>query len=95
VELSEGDADAIGVHTGDFVRVESRRGSLEGRVHVGHGRTGTVFVPFHYGWWDTERIRYRGSRRPSAANVLTPTEWDPVSKQPILKMAAVRVSRVT
>ena len=42
-------------------------------------RPGTVFLPFHYGGTDT------------AANELTPTSWDPVSKQPQFKAGAVRV----
>jgi hypothetical protein len=45
-----------------------------------------VFAPFHYGYWDTsdgEHLR--------AANELTITAWDPVSKQPLFKVAAVRV----
>ena len=93
VELSRTDADALGVADGDTVRVESRRGAIEGRARVGHERDGVVFVPFHYGWWDAKR-RGRRSRPRSAANFLTPTEWDPVSKQPLFKVAAVRVGRV-
>jgi predicted molibdopterin-dependent oxidoreductase YjgC len=38
-----------------------------------------VFVPFHHA--------------PQAANELTLTAWDPVSKQPLYKTAAVRVAR--
>jgi Molydopterin dinucleotide binding domain len=50
-------------------------------------RRGTVFVPFHYG----SRI---GDREPSrAANELTATAWDPVSKQPMFKLTAVAASR--
>jgi hypothetical protein len=44
-----------------------------------------VFVPFHYGYWDD------GDGRPRAANELTITAWDPVSKQPVFKTGAVRV----
>jgi hypothetical protein len=47
-----------------------------------------VFVPFHYGYWDTD------ARDGRAANELTITSWDPVSKQPVFKVAAVRVSRL-
>ena len=32
---------------------------------------------------------------PTAANELTMTEWDPVSKQPLFKYAAVRLEKVT
>ena len=31
--------------------------------------------------------------RPTAANELTITDWDPVSKQPLVKLAAVRVTK--
>jgi hypothetical protein len=47
-----------------------------------------VFVPFHYGTWD----RADGAR---AANELTLTGWDPVSKQPYFKFAAVRVRKAS
>jgi hypothetical protein len=52
-----------------------------------------VFVPFHYGYWD------RGADAPDgeggrAANEMTITAWDPVSKQPLLKNAAVRVEKL-
>jgi hypothetical protein len=46
-----------------------------------------VFVPFHYGYWGD------GDAEPRAANELTTTHWDPVSKQPTFKSAAARVGR--
>ena len=49
-----------------------------------------VFVPFHYGYWDVDPRD--GHHR--AANELTLTAWDPVSKQPIFKTAAAQVYRV-
>jgi predicted molibdopterin-dependent oxidoreductase YjgC len=55
-------------------------------------RDGTVFAPFHYGYWDSGRSGPDG--HPTAANELTMTEWDPVSKQPLFKNAAVRVEKV-
>jgi anaerobic selenocysteine-containing dehydrogenase len=51
-------------------------------------RTGVVFVPFHYGYWDAD------GRHRRAANELTITAWDPVSHQPIFKVAAVRMTKV-
>jgi len=48
-----------------------------------------VFIPFHYGYWDTAPDA--GHTR--AANELTLTTWDPVSKQPLFKVAAVRIER--
>ncbi|SFB59840.1 Anaerobic selenocysteine-containing dehydrogenase [Amycolatopsis marina] len=93
VELSPGDAKALGVDEGDLVRVESRRGAMEAPARVGRGRDGTVFLPFHYGYWDTTGTGSPDGQ-PRAANELTQTEWDPVSKQPLFKVSAVRVTKL-
>jgi anaerobic selenocysteine-containing dehydrogenase len=89
VELSPADAASAGAAEGDWVRVESPRGAIQGRVRVSGIRDGVVFVPFHYGSWDVT-----ADRAPRAANEMTITAWDPVSKQPIFKVAAVRVTRL-
>jgi anaerobic selenocysteine-containing dehydrogenase len=97
VELAAADAEALGVADGDRVRVESRRGWIEApaRIERTRPREGTVFVPFHYGYWDADAAGPDDDGvRPRAANELTLTWWDPVSKQPIFKTAAVRVRRV-
>jgi hypothetical protein len=47
-----------------------------------------VFLPFHYGYWDRADDEHR-----RAANELTLTAWDPVSKQPLFKTVAVAVQR--
>jgi anaerobic selenocysteine-containing dehydrogenase len=80
VQLSEADAAALGVAEGDTVRVRSARGAIEGAARVDGIPEGLVFVPFHYAQ--------------QAANELTVTAWDPVSRQPIYKVAAVRVEVV-
>ncbi|TDU88836.1 putative molibdopterin-dependent oxidoreductase YjgC [Kribbella voronezhensis] len=90
VELGTTDAERLGVAEGDFVRVESRRGYLEAKARVTDVREGVVFAPFHYGYWDKAP---RNGDAPTAANELTSTEWDPVSKQPLFKVAAVRVTK--
>jgi ferredoxin-nitrate reductase len=79
VELAPSDAADLDVTDGDLVRVESRRGAIEVAARCVGNRECTVFVPFHYG--DPE----------TAANDLTPTSWDPVSKQPFFKSGAARV----
>ncbi len=95
VEISAADASDLGVAEGDVVRVESRRGHLEAPVRVGDVREGTVFAPFHYGYWDQEDPTGRNPGQPHrAANELTLTEWDPVSKQPVFKTAAVRLTKI-
>jgi anaerobic selenocysteine-containing dehydrogenase len=86
VQIAEEDAARLGLHAGDRVEVASRRGRLFLPVRIGGIRPGHVFVPFHYGTWDD------GSRR-GAANELTLSGWDPVSKQPYFKFAAVRVQK--
>ena len=57
-------------------------------------RPGVVFVPFHYGYWDADARPGPGDEPGRAANELTLTGWDPVSKQPFFKVAAVRVSKL-
>jgi hypothetical protein len=47
-----------------------------------------LFLPFHYGYWDTDDKDGR------AANELTMTDWDAVSKQPLFKTSAAAISRV-
>ncbi|WP_284550623.1 molybdopterin oxidoreductase family protein [Aestuariimicrobium sp. T2.26MG-19.2B] len=91
VELSPNDAQRLGIQEGDLVRVTSRRGKIEVPVRISDIRDNTVFAPFHYGYWDAG-----GSpgAHPTAANELTLTEWDPVSKQPVFKNAAVKVEKI-
>jgi ferredoxin-nitrate reductase len=93
VELAQGDADELGIGEGDWVRVNSPRGVVEAKARVSGIRTGVVFIPFHYGYWDSAEGG-QPNGRPRAANELTITAWDPVSKQPIFKTAAVRVERI-
>jgi formate dehydrogenase major subunit len=82
VFLNPGDAAEMGVGDGDFVRITSRRGSIELSARVSHRDTpGTCFVPFHF--------------REAAANVLTIDEIDPTGKIPEFKFCAVRVEPVS
>ena len=60
-------------------------GQTQGQQRVSGIRDGVIFVPFHYGYWDDPD----GARR--AANELTITDWDPLSKQPIFKTAAAAI----
>jgi anaerobic selenocysteine-containing dehydrogenase len=92
VELSAGDAERLGVAEGDLLEVTTPRGAVRGRLRISGIRDGVVFLPFHYGYWDEGRDGPDGPGR--AANELTLTDWDPVSKQPIFKTAAAAVRRV-
>jgi ferredoxin-nitrate reductase len=49
---------------------------------------GHLFIPFHFGYWDNPG-------RARAANEMTLFEWDPVSKQPHFKYAAVQLKKVS
>jgi ferredoxin-nitrate reductase len=92
VELAPEDAERLGFVDGDRVAVESARGRIEAPARLTGIRAGVVFVPFHYGYWD-EPEGSEPNGHPRAANELTITRWDPVSKQPIYKTAAVRVEK--
>jgi anaerobic selenocysteine-containing dehydrogenase len=91
VELAREDADRLGVGDGERVAVESPRGRIEAEAMITGSRRGVVFVPFHYGYWDAGGP----DDSPRAANELTLTEWDPASKQPLYKVGACRVRRLT
>jgi anaerobic selenocysteine-containing dehydrogenase len=93
VEIADADAERLGVAAGDHIRVESARGAVEGPVRIGSGRPGVVFIPFHYGYWDSPGVQ-QPDGAPTAANELTVSDWDPVSKQPLFKLAAVRIVKV-
>ncbi|TSD67982.1 nitrate reductase [Inquilinus sp. KBS0705] len=86
VQLSAQDAVKYGIKDGDMVEISSRRGSVIQPAMVGDIEPGIIFIPFHYGYWDN-------NSRSRAANELTLTEWDPVSKQPHFKYAAVRIRK--
>ncbi|WP_069386225.1 molybdopterin oxidoreductase family protein [Cellulosimicrobium cellulans] len=93
IEVSAEDAERHGLAEGDVAEVRTRRGSVVAQVRVSGVRRGVVFLPFHYGYWDTP-----GGSGPDdvgrAANELTLTDWDPASKQPIFKTAAASLRRV-
>jgi len=87
VQISEEDAEKYGIRDGDMIEVTSRRGKIVEPAQVGGIEPGLLFIPFHYGYWDNpDRTR--------AANELTITEWDPVSKQPHFKYSAVKIKKV-
>ena len=87
VQISEKDAERLNVVEGEMLEVASRRGNVRAPARIGGVIDGHVFIPFHYGYWDET------DGRPRAANELTLTAWDPVSKQPYYKYAAVQVHK--
>ena len=79
ISIHPRDAKRSGIGDGEEVRVESRRGELEGRASLTEAvREGEIFVPF---------VKLRDS----AANFLTNRAFDPSAKIPEYKVCAVRV----
>ncbi|MDO3701434.1 nitrate reductase [Micromonospora sp. C28SCA-DRY-2] len=90
VELNPADAERLGIAEGDLVGIASPRGAVQARARLCGIRPGVVFLPFHYGYFDQDP----NERTPRAANELTVTAWDPISKQPLFKVAAVAVAKL-
>ena len=81
VAISAEDGERYGVADGEWVRVLSRRGELEGRAtYTEKMRAGEVFVPFV-------------KLQEHAANFLTNSAFDPHSKIPEYKVCAVRLEK--
>ncbi len=79
VELAPADASVLGVTTDEWVLVLSARGEMEARAYVTPTvAAGQVFVPMHY----------------AGTNRLTMPSFDPYSRQPSYKSAAVAVRRI-
>ena len=79
-EISPFDAEALGLVTGDWVNVSSRRGTITLRVLVtGRSPQGTVFVPFHFA--------------EAAANLLTLDRIDDRAKIPDYKNTAIKIEK--
>jgi assimilatory nitrate reductase catalytic subunit len=80
------DMAARGIVNGDGVRVSSARGELLLRAEASpEQRRGDVYIPMHWGG------RFMSG---AGGNALTVSAFDPISKQPELKHAAVQVARV-
>jgi len=76
VEINPDDAKRLGIETGELVEVSSRRGRLDAVAFVtGTVAAGQVFIPMHY----------------VATNELTFPAFDPWSRQPAYKSAAVKI----
>lgn len=76
------DAEGLGLADGEWVRVRSRRGDLEGRAQISEMvKEGELFVPFV-------------KLAEHAANFLTNNVLDPTSKIPEYKVCAVRIEKI-
>jgi ferredoxin-nitrate reductase len=84
LEVHPEDAKRFGLVDGELAELSSRRGRVQARVQVSERiRSGTVFLPMHWG---------ASQPQPCEANRLMHELADAVSKQPELKAAAVRVA---
>jgi anaerobic selenocysteine-containing dehydrogenase len=93
VEASAADAGRNQWHEGDLLRIVTPRGEVVALLRISGIREGVLFLPFHYGYWDTPG-GHQPTEHGTAANELTLTDWDPASKQPIFKTAAAAATLV-
>jgi anaerobic selenocysteine-containing dehydrogenase len=94
VEMAAADAARYGLDEGDWLEFSTPRGRVVARVRVSGIRRDVLFLPFHYGYWDTVGAFAPVGDEAGAANELTITDWDPVSKQPLFKTAIAAVRRL-
>ncbi len=81
-EMSPADAGDLGLATGDWVQVSSRRGAIKTRLLVTErSPQGTIFIPFHFA--------------EAAANLLTLDRVDGRAKIPDYKNTAVKIAKTT
>ena len=81
IEINEITANKLGFEDGQKIKVTSRRGSIQIQVKVTDiVDEDVVFIPFHYA--------------EGAANYLTNSKYDPISKIPELKVAAVKLEKI-
>ena len=82
VEVNPADAESLAVEEGDEVKVSSRRGEIEINTKItDRVPEGTIFIPFHFA--------------EAAANRLTNSVLDPIAKIPELKVAAVKIEKLS
>lgn len=82
VEINPADAACLGIATGDWVSVASRRGEVLAAAKVTRrSPKGTVFMTFHYA--------------EAAVNLLTIDAVDPTAKIPEYKVCAVKINKAS
>lgn len=81
IEITPEDAGNYNIMDGEMIQITSKRGSVQAIAKFSpKAVSGTVFMPFHFA--------------KAAANKLTSTKLDPVSKIPELKVCAVKLNRI-
>ena len=80
IEVNPSDAHSMGMSPNEWINVVSRRATIRARAFVTQSvKPGQVFIPMHY----------------EVMNRLTFPAFDPHSRQPAYKAAAVRIERIT
>ncbi len=79
VQISKSDAERVGIHDGDRVRVATRRGELAVRAKITEIAPGVIWMPMHYA--------------ESPTNLLTNDAIDPICGITEVKGCAARVER--
>jgi len=78
IEINPDDAKQLDINDGIIVKVSSRRGAINVKTVISdRPNKGMVFITFHF--------------KEAAANMLTNTVLDPISKIPELKVCAVKI----
>ena len=86
LSMNRSDMERRGLNDGDIVRISSRRGALVTLVqHSEEVMPTQTFFPMH---WGSQQMNGAG------INALTMQAFDPVSKQPELKHAAIKVEKM-
>ncbi len=89
-EIHPLDAAARRIHTDDILTVRNPRGEVRVRAIVTDTiRQGVLFLPMHFG----KRLTGSDPKARGRANNLTSPRFDPVSKEPDLKLAAVQAEK--
>ncbi|MEJ0002706.1 MAG: molybdopterin dinucleotide binding domain-containing protein [Pararobbsia sp.] len=92
VELNARDIERLGLAEGGLAHLSSRRGSIVMPVCASETvRPGQAFVAMH--WGEEYLSGQAGGQTMHGVNSLTSGVFDPVSKQPELKHAAIRIMK--
>jgi len=80
IDMSQEDADTVGVQADDFLQVTSPRGEVFVQVRIDNNvPRGTAFMAFHW--------------REAPANILTSEAVDPTARIPEYKVSSIRIKK--
>lgn len=86
LSMNRSDMQRRNLQEGDVVKISSRRGALVARIEASDEMLPTqTFFPMH---WGSQHMSGAG------VNALTLPAYDPVSKQPELKHAAIKIEKI-